>query len=151
MQLAERTRAHSMETATPEASSLAPGALPWVSSNVVGVPGVVVAGDEDAAGGLGGICPLKDGVDVDEFCRLADAGVWSVSAGLGELVALHFKTVVAGGGDVLELEGDPVGGGVDAGVGGEIGLHAGERTAIVEGDKFFDGGVNLLRRDARQS
>jgi hypothetical protein len=118
-----------------------------VGVGVGGVAGVVVAGNEDHAGGLGGVGAAEDGVDVADFGGLGDAGVWCGAGGLGEGVALYFEAVVAGGGDGFELGLDPVGGGVDAGVGGEVGVHAGEGAAVVEGDEFGDGGFDVVGGD----
>ena len=65
-----------------------------VGVEVVGVAGVVVAGDEDEAGGLGGIGAAEDGVDVGEFGGLGDAGEWRGAARFDEFVALDFEAVL---------------------------------------------------------
>ena len=109
-----------------------------------------MAGDEDHAGGLGGVGAAEDGVDVADFGGLGDAGVGSGAGWLDEFVTLYFEAVVAGGGDGFEFGLDPVGGGVDTGVGGEVGVHAGEGAAVVEGDEFGDGGFDVVGGDLRE-
>ncbi len=106
-----------------------------------------MAGDEDHAGGLGGVGAAEDGVDVGDFCGLGDAGVGSGAGGLDEVVALYFEAVVAGGGDAVELGLDPVGGGGDSGAGGKVGVHAGEGAAVVEGDELGDDGLDACGGD----
>ena len=106
-----------------------------------------MAGDEDHTGGLGGVGAAEDGVDIADLCGFGDAGVGRSACWLGEGVALYFEAVVAGGGDGFEFGLDPVGGSVDPCVGGEIGVHAGEGAAVVEGDEFGDGGFDVVGRD----
>ena len=65
---------------------------------VIGVAGVVVAGDEDACVGLGGVGAAQDGVDIGELRGLEDARGGAGAAGFDELVALDFEAVAAGGG-----------------------------------------------------
>jgi hypothetical protein len=118
-----------------------------VGVGVGGVAGVVVAGDEDVAIGLGGVSSAEDGVDVGELGGLGDAGGGAGAGGFDELVAFDLEAVVAVGGVALELGFDPVGGGVDAGAGGKVGVHAGEGAAIFEGDELGDDGLDVVRGD----
>jgi len=103
-----------------------------------------VAGDEDAAGGLCGVGAFEDGVDVLEAGVADDAG--SGCSGLNEVIAFDLETASAGGGGALKFGEDPVCGGVDAGAGREVGLHAGKGAAVVEADELGDGRLNLGRR-----
>jgi hypothetical protein len=104
-----------------------------------------VAGDEDAAVGLGGIGAAEDGVDVGDLRWLGDAGVGGGAGGFDEVVALDLEAAAAGLGVTLELRLDPVGGGADSGAGAEVGFDAGEGAAIIEADQLFDDGVDVIR------
>ena len=53
----------------------------------------------------------------------------------------------AGFGVTFEFGLDPIGGGVDAGAGRKIGVHAGEGAAVVEADEFGDDGFDVIGRD----
>ena len=64
-----------------------------VSVEVVGVTGVIVAGDENDASGLGGVGAAKDGVDVGKLRWLGDPGERGGAAGFDEFVAFDFEAV----------------------------------------------------------
>ena len=118
-----------------------------VGVEVVGVTGVIVAGDENDAIGLGGVGAAEDGVDVGELGGFGDAGERGGAAGFDEFVAFDLEAAAAGFGVALEFGLDPIGGGVDAGAGLEVGVHAGEGAAIVEADEFGDDGFDVIGRD----
>jgi len=104
-----------------------------------------VAGHQHATRRLGGICPLQHRVDVLNARVLEDAGVRL--ARFDKVVALDLEAAAALLRDAGELGEDPVGGRSDAGAGGKIGVHAGERGAVAERDQFSDVIVNLVGRD----
>jgi hypothetical protein len=81
------------------------------------------------------------------FGGLGDARGGAGSGGLDELVAFDFEASAAGVGVALEFGFDPVGGGVDAGAGGEVGFHAGEGAAVFEADELGDDGFDVVGRD----
>ena len=120
----------------------------------VGVARVVMASDEDSAGGLGGIRSAEDGVNIDDARGFKDAGRGTAGDGLlrwlDEVVAADVEAVVAGGGDARELSEDPVGRGEGSGAGGKIGVEAGEGAAIREGDKLGDVSVDAVGGDLLQ-
>ena len=118
-----------------------------VSVEVVRVARVVVAGDEDAAIGLGGVGSVQDSVDVGELGGLEDARGGAGLGWLDEVVTLDFEAAAAVGGDAFELGFDPVGRGAYASAWGQVGLHAGEGATVVEGDEFFDGGTDVVGGD----
>ncbi len=61
---------------------------------------------------------------------------------------MDFEAAVAGGRDLFELRLDPVGGGGDAGVGGQVLVEAGEGAAIAERN---EGGNRMLDLDGRDA
>ena len=98
-------------------------------------------------GGLGGIGAVEDGVDVGEFRGLGDARGGAGAGRLDELVAFDLEAAAAGFGVALEFGLDPVGGGVDAGAGGKVGVHAGEGAAVFEADELGDDGFDVVGGD----
>ena len=112
-----------------------------------------MTGDEDAAGGLGGIAALEHGVDVDDAGGFGDAGNCASGdgdlRGLDEVVPLDVEAVVAGGGDAGEfgeIESEAAMAPVLAG--GRC--QAGEGAAVVESDQLGDGGLDAIGGDVAE-
>ena len=82
---------------------------------IAAVAGIVMADDQNHSGSLRRVGAAHHSIDVGDGGGLGHAGAGAGSGGLGEGIEVDVEVSATGGGDLLELRLDPMGGGAGAG------------------------------------